>query len=49
MNGSLTAIQLALGPDYETFKANQTEKHGSCTATAVFQLYQIIDSGAGGN
>ena len=49
LNGALTALQKSLGPDYEKFKADQTRKHGSCRATAIFEMFALIDSRAGGN
>lgn len=49
LNGALTALQKSLGPDYEKFKADQTRKHGSCRATAIFEMFAMIDARAGGN
>ena len=49
LNGALTALQKSLGSDYEKFKADQTRKHGSCRATAIFEMFALIDARAGGN
>ena len=49
MNGALTALQKSLGPDYEKFKADQQRKHGTCSATAIFEMFALVDRGAGGN
>ena len=50
LNGALTALQKTLGAEgYAKFKADQTRKHGSCRATAIFELFTIVDGRAGGN
>ena len=49
LNGALTALQKSLGPDYEKFKRDQTKKHGHCSATAIFELFGMVNTGAGGN
>lgn len=50
LNGAMTALQKALGDDeYGRFKNDQVRKHGRCTATALFELFSMVNTGAGGN
>ena len=50
MNGAIVALQKALGVDgYERFKADQIKKHGRCSATSLFEMFDMVDFGAGGN
>lgn len=50
LNGTMTALQKALGiEEYEKFKADQAKMHGRCSATALFELFNLVNNGAGGN
>lgn len=49
MNGAITALQKALGPEYERFKEDQVAKHGRCKATALAALFREVDRQAPGN
>lgn len=49
LNGALTALQKSLGADYEKFKRDQVRKHGVCSATAIFEMFSMVNIGAGGN
>ena len=49
MNGAITALQKALGSEYERFKEDQRSKHGVCKATALAALFREVDRQAPGN
>lgn len=50
LNGAMTALQKSLGTaGYERFKADQVRKHGRCTATALFEAFDMVNEGAAGN
>jgi len=50
LNGAMTALQKALGDEeYNRFKQDQVAKHGKCSATALFELFSMVNAGAAGN